>query len=310
MTAAMTQRALSRQVLRIRIAQLLVNEGLKRNEFKIPIHLALGHEAIAAAVDHVMQEGDQLLLTHRNIHYNIARCADFGAQYREYRLSPDGLAGGRLGSMNLSAPEQGVPYASSILGNNLPVAAGIALAERVEDSGHVTFVVTGDGAMEEGAFYESLLFMKSVGLAAIVIVENNGWSLATDVRQRRCDIDLAALAGALSVPYRELAGGDAVACADALAQLRNTARQDGTPVVAEVPLKTLGFWHVPDDRFPVEGRFINYHHGASPSAKLSGWPVLEDSDDDPVHVLRRYADDIWLNEMAQELRGELARDVS
>jgi TPP-dependent pyruvate/acetoin dehydrogenase alpha subunit len=250
------------------------------------------------------------LLTHRNIHYNIARCDSFAAEYHEYKLQPDGLAGGRLGSMNLNAPDAGVPYASSILGNNLPVAAGVALAARLSGDDSVTFVVTGDGAMEEGALYESLLFMKSAGLSAVVIVESNGWSLATEIEQRRCPIDLAALSGSLAIPYRSLCGADAVACAGGLAEVRQQALAENTPVVAEVPVKTLGFWYTPDDRFPVKGRFINYHHGASPSAKLSGWPVLEESDEDPVQVLRSYVDVTCLDEMARELRSELAGELA
>ena len=52
---------------------MLTNELLKKGVFKIPVHLALGHESIAVAVDNVMKENDSLFLTHRNIHYNLAR---------------------------------------------------------------------------------------------------------------------------------------------------------------------------------------------------------------------------------------------
>lgn len=306
MTRKVDHRALARQVLRIRIGQLLVNEGLKRQAFAVPLHLALGHEAIAAAVDHVMRPGDQLLLTHRNIHYNLARCASFGAEYGEYLLREDALAGGRLGSMNLSNPDGGIPYASSILGNNLPVAAGMALASDVIGDGAVTFVVTGDGAMEEGAFYESLLFMKSNRLAALIVVENNGWSLATDVDERRCPIALEALASSLAIPYGRLEGGDAIECAGRLDVLRPLAALDRTPVVVEVPLTTLGFWHAPDDRYPSVGRFVNYHHGAAPNAAVSDWPVLVEDDSDPVHLLRSYVPDAWLADTARDLHRSLS----
>jgi len=268
MTAQAADARLAQQVLRIRIGQLLVNEGLRRGEFKLPLHLALGHEGIAAAVNEAMRPGDQLLLTHRNIHYNLARCDDFAAEYREYLLQPDGLAGASLGSMNLSNPEAGVPYSSSILANNLPVATGSALAGRLMADGSVTFVVTGDGAIEEGAFYESLVVMQSLALPLVVLVENNGWSLATEIAERRCPIDLAGLAAAVGMPHEQVAGGDPFACASAVAAARQRAA-DGAPQLVEVPLTTLGFWHVADDRFPETGRFINYHHGAAPEAELA-----------------------------------------
>jgi len=300
---------LARQVLRIRIGQLLVNDGLRRGDFRVPLHLALGHEGIAAAVDQVMQDGDQLLLSHRNIHYNLARCDDFAAEYREYLLQGDGLAGGTLGSMNLSNPARGVPYSSSILGNNLPVAAGSALGGRLLADGGVTFVVTGDGAMEEGAFYESLVLMKSFDLPAVVVVENNGWSLATEIAERRCPIDLRQLTAAVGIPYAEVAGSDPFACAATLAAARAQAAA-GAPQLLEVPLTTLGYWHVDDPRYPETGRFINYHHGAAPEAELADWPQLAADGSDPLQVLSERLPAAILADWAGQLRGELGAAIA
>ena len=80
-------------------------------------------------------------------------------------MSPDGVGQGRMGSMNASNPEKGIPYASSILGNNLPVAAGLALAKKLRADGGIVAVITGDGAMEEGSFYETLTFARTYDLA-------------------------------------------------------------------------------------------------------------------------------------------------
>ena len=67
--------ALAEEIMRVRIAQLLINERYKAGAFRIPIHLALGHEAIAVAVSAVMTPEDRLVLPHRNLHYNLARGA-------------------------------------------------------------------------------------------------------------------------------------------------------------------------------------------------------------------------------------------
>ena len=164
---------IAKQVLRLRLSQMIINERYKKGDFKIPIHLAFGHEAIAVAVDSVMQKDDKLVLSHRNIHYNLARCHGLKAELEEYYLNKSGLAQGRLGSMNLSNPGKNIVYSSSILGNNFAVGSGLALGEKVNKSEGVVIIVTGDGAMEEGSFYESLLFQKSNNLSVLIIIENN-----------------------------------------------------------------------------------------------------------------------------------------
>ena len=69
----------------------------------------MGHEAIAVAVDSVMQKNDVLLLTHRNVHYNLARQGTLKEELDEYYLREEGLAQGHLVSMNLNNPKIGIP---------------------------------------------------------------------------------------------------------------------------------------------------------------------------------------------------------
>ena len=124
-------KATAEKILRIRLGQMMVNEEYKSGKFKIPIHLSFGHEAIAVAVDSVMSRDDRLLLSHRNAAYNLARLGSLRPIWDEYFLMPKGLGGGKLGSMNLSNPAQGIIYSSSILGNNFPVSVGVAMAQKM-----------------------------------------------------------------------------------------------------------------------------------------------------------------------------------
>ena len=101
---------IARQILRVRLGQMLINEKYKRGRFKIPIHLAFGHEAIAVAVDAVMKKEDQLVLSHRNIHYNLARISSLRPVLDEYLLNKKGLAQGRLGSMNLANERKNIVH--------------------------------------------------------------------------------------------------------------------------------------------------------------------------------------------------------
>ena len=150
---------LAKEVISIRIKQLIINQLNKNNRFKIPIHLALGHESIAVSVMSNLGSNDTIFLSHRNIHYNLFGIKDFNKVVDEFFLKKTGLVKGKYGSMNLFNIKNKIVYTSSILGNNFSVAVGSALSAIIENKTNFTFIVTGDGAIEEGAFYESLLLV-------------------------------------------------------------------------------------------------------------------------------------------------------
>ncbi len=295
---------LARLVVRNRLAQLMINEKIRAKAFRIPVHLALGHEAIAVAVGSVMRPADALCLTHRNVHYNIARAASLREELSELLLRADGVAGGRTGCMNMTNAERGIVYTSSILGNNLCVAAGIALAERVAGTCGAVFIVTGDGAMEEGAFFESLELLKSAGLAAVVIVENNEWSMFTRIEERRCAIDLSRFASAFDVPFVALSGNEPWTYAAQLGSAREHAVGNGTPVIVEVALHTLGDFVSDGD-----GRHVNYHHGLAAPVELSTWPLIAHSADDPLFVLAARFGEASMREIARTELALLQQEV-
>lgn len=293
---------IAREILRIRLSQILVNEEYKAGNFKIPVHLALGHEAIAVAVNHVLQDGDKLVLSHRNIAYNLARLGELRPILDEYLLKPTGLAGGKLGSMNLINPARGVIYSSSILGNSFPISAGIAMAEKITGHCGVTFVLGGDGAIEEGSFYESLVMAKTLGLSLLFVVENNEWSLGTHISERRCPINLERLAGSVDIPYLRLEGNHAHKYIEALQSVRERVLREENPVCIEVAVKTLG------DRRAEDGRYINYHAGPAPTVDATTL-MLRENEDDPVFVVRQEMGTEKLNELLQKIMEELQDEI-
>lgn len=303
------EETLALDLLRVRLGQLVVNEKLKRKAFPVPVHLALGHEAVAVAVSRAMGGDDALCLSHRNIHYNLARAEDLRGEIAELALAPEGVSGGRFGSMNMRNPARGIPYTSSILGNDLAVAAGVALADRLSGARAVTFVVTGDGAMEEGVFYETVQALKSFELPSVIVVENNGWSLASRIHERRCPIDLSSLARAFDAPFRHLEGNDVVTYAETFDVVRAEALEGQGPVVVEVGLLTLGDWRGDPTPAEPDGKFINYHHGPARTVELSTWPVIHEDARDPVHVLTGRLSESWLRAQAGRLHEDLLKEA-
>ena len=276
------------ELIWLRLSQIYINELYKKGDFKIPIHLALGHELIAIAVDHGMSANDSLFLTHRNIHYNLARLKSVREDLDEYYLKDKGLGKGMLGSMNLSNTKKNIIYSSSILGNNLCVGAGYAYANKVIDNPGVVFIVTGDGAIEEGAFYETLLFLSSNKLPSIIVVENNEWSLGTKIDERRGKIDLKNMSHSLGAEYCLLKGNDPFEYSKKIQSIRKESLSKNMPIVLEVELTTLGHWILHNEENP-KGKFINYHAGPAPEVSLGKEiPVLDNSSCDPIFVIQDY----------------------
>ena len=303
------RRKVVEKIIWLRLAQSLVNERYKRGDFAIPIHLAMGHEAIAVAVDAIMEGDDSLVLTHRNIHYNLARLSSLGPELNEYYLRESGLARGHLGSMNLTNPDRGIVYTSSILGNDLPVAAGYALGNKAKHSDDLVIVVTGDGAMEEGAFYESLLFMKSNELRVLILLENNGWSLATRIEERRARVDLNHLASALDIQYVALEGNDPFEYIGTLRSCRQKSVETRSPVLVEASVTTLGHWYMETTEHP-DGKFINYHAGPAPEVEISTLPILGEDDSDPLVALKEYADEDTIRDISERMIAQLKSEVA
>jgi pyruvate dehydrogenase E1 component alpha subunit len=292
-------------IIKIRISQMMINELYKEGKFEIPIHLAFGHETIAVAIDRIMEEQDKILLSHRNIAFNLVRSKNFKKILNEYYLKKEGIAEGKLGSMNLMNPSKGIIYTSSILGNNFSVAMGVALSQKIQNTKGITIVLGGDGSMEEGSFHESLLMAKSLKLPCFIIIENNEWSMATSIDQRRCNIDLEKFTSAYEIKYCKLSGNDPIKYINELKKMREYAVDNNEPVCIEFNVTTLGDWVMKHDDFP-DGKFINYHAGPAPTIELKTCPaIIKTSEQDPVYALKGLLNESEIIAISEKIRTQM-----
>lgn len=242
---------------RITLGMEKVNSLLASGEIKVPVHLAFGHEAIASALICTISAEDALFLPHRNIHYQFAAETNIDLVIDEILLKKSGLNGGHCGAMNMFNLDRRIIYSSSILGNNLAVAIGYAQGMR--NSGEsITWVVTGDGAIEEGAWYEATLNATSLNLGCVFLVENNRWSLATSIEERRKDFDLSEFAKFLGIQYVRLDTNNAKEYCLALTNVSDSVKSNKAPAIVEVFLETLGGYNVSEGS---NSRYVNYHAG-------------------------------------------------
>ena len=251
---------LAQKIKVMREIQLNINKKMLGGQFKIPVHLAIGHEAVAVCLAEAFSSSDKLLLTHRNIHFQLAFGATEEQLTNEYLLKSSGLASGKLGSMNLMNPNAGNIYTSNILGNNFSVALGIALSLKLKKQVGVVWVITGDGAIEEGAFYEAVLIASSLKLPIVFVVENNRWSLGTSILERRTEIDLSKFVDSMNVGFQSLKDNDINNYLSTMLKTREIVAATTQPQVLEVEVHSLGGFYVAEDQD--SKRYVNYHAGA------------------------------------------------
>lgn len=301
--------SISEKILRIRLAQMMINENYKDGQFKVPIHLAFGHETFAVAINEIMDDEDKLILTHRNIAYNLARLGKLRPIMDEYYLKFTGLDSAKSGSMNLINPSKGIIYTSSILGNNFSVAVGIAMSLEIKQKNGITIVLGGDGSLEEGSFHESILMFKSLNLSGLLIIENNEWSMATKISERRIPIDLETFAKSYGVKYIKFSGNNPLDYIQQLKNLKEFSKKNNELICIELMVSTLGSWIMNNDQNP-DGKFINYHAGPAPTIDIKICPALiKENNSDPIFVLINLLGVEKLNQISHKIRNELEEEM-
>jgi len=143
--------------------------GLLRGHF----HVYIGQEATGVSVCDWLNRDDYVFTTHRNHGHVIAKGGDPKKVLAEIIGRATGYCQGRAGTFHVAAPEVGIIHTSAIVGGCLALAAGTAYAAQVKAEKTVTVVFFGDGAMEEGVFYEALNIAKLWQLPMIFWMENN-----------------------------------------------------------------------------------------------------------------------------------------
>ena len=136
-------------------------------------HVYIGQESIGIPVLTTLRPDDLVFTTHRNHGHLLGRGADPGRLLAEILGKSTGLNGGKGGTLHACAPELGVLHTSAAVGGGVPIAAGAALAAKRRKSNQVTMAFFGDGALEEGAVFETLNLAALWQLPVVFLCENN-----------------------------------------------------------------------------------------------------------------------------------------
>jgi pyruvate dehydrogenase E1 component alpha subunit len=161
---------------RIRLFEERVGQLVRAGEIDGLIHLSTGQEGVAAAVCSQLRDDDHVYSGHRAHGHAIAQGASLGRVMAELMGRDTGLCRGLGGSMHLVDVEHGFIGATGVVGGNVPIALGSALAARLRGLDTVSVVFFGDGAVQAGHFNETVNLATLWRLPLILVCENNGFA--------------------------------------------------------------------------------------------------------------------------------------
>jgi pyruvate dehydrogenase E1 component alpha subunit len=197
------------------------------------LHLAIGEEATIVGSARALRASDYLISTYRSHGNALARGTPPENVMAELFGRVDGCSGGRGGSMHMFDSQRRFMGGYGIVGGNLPIAAGIALASDYLGEDDVTLCMFGDGASNQGTFGETLNLAALWRLPVVFMVTNNQFGMGTALQRHSAVTDLRRKGESLGVPGVRCDGMDVLDTHAVLAQALAQVREERRPVLVE-----------------------------------------------------------------------------
>ncbi len=207
--------ALLREMLRIRRFEEKCVELYSASKIRGFLHLYIGEEAIAAGVMAALGPEDSVVSTYREHGHALARGLPMRALMAEMFGKAAGCSRGRGGSMHLFDAQRRFFGGNAIVAGGLPLAVGIALADKLRGKPLVTACFFGEGAVAEGEFHESLNLAALWRLPVVFCCENNLYAMGTALARSEAETNLAIKAASYELPAWTVDGMDATAVEEA-----------------------------------------------------------------------------------------------
>lgn len=197
------------------------------------LHLYVGEEAIATGVCRNLRPDDAVVATYREHGHALMKGVSGGSVMAEMFGRVDGCSGGRGGSMHLFDADHRFYGGNAIVAGGLPVAVGLALADKLNGRDRVTACFFGEGAMAEGEFHESMNLAALWDVPVLFCCENNRYAMGTALARSEAQTDLALRASGYGMPAWPVDGMDIEAVVDSTQRALTSIRADSGPVFLE-----------------------------------------------------------------------------
>lgn len=203
------------------------------------LHQCQGQEAVAVGACANLDDGDFITTTHRPHGYCIAKGVSLNSMMAELFAKKTGCCKGKGGSMHIGDMKVGALPAIAIVGGGIPIACGLALAQKRKNTGKVVVCFFGDGASNEGTFHESLNIASLWNLPVVFLCDNNLYGASTRISRVLPTQNVADRACAYSIPGVVVDGMDVLAVYEEVRKAVERAREGKGPTLVEA--KTYRF---------------------------------------------------------------------
>ena len=194
------------QALRIRLVEEKIIELYPSDLIQSPVHLSIGQEAVAVGVCANLNSNDWVFINYRGHAFYLAKGGPMPEFFAELMGKKSGQSKGKAGSMHLASPEQGVMGASAIVSSTISHAVGAALMSKIKNENRIFVTNFGDGALEQGAFHESLNFASLHKVPVLFLCEDNNLAVHSPKFERQ-SFNLKSLVKSYDIPFYEIKEG-------------------------------------------------------------------------------------------------------
>jgi pyruvate dehydrogenase E1 component alpha subunit len=286
---------LLREMLRIRRFEEKCAELYQAGKIRGFVHLYIGEEAVAVGAMQALELEDAIVATYREHGQALARGISANAVMAEMYGKLEGCSRGRGGSMHLFDAASRFYGGNAIVGGGLPLAVGLALADKLAGRPQVTACFFGEGAVAEGEFHESMNLAALWKLPVLFCCENNLYAMGTALKRSESETDLCLKASAFEMPAWPVDGMDVLAVEEATKRAAIAARAGGGPHFLE--FRTYRF---------------RAHSMYDPELYRDKQEVEEWKKRDPiVHLIERLKQqNEWKEEHWEKIETEVTREIS
>jgi TPP-dependent pyruvate/acetoin dehydrogenase alpha subunit len=296
---------LYRALYRIRRVEEEIAAVYPTDKIKSPVHLSIGQEAVSVGVCEALQPNDVVFGTYRSHASYLAKGGDLKRMIAELYGKIDGCAKGKGGSMHLVDVQARVMGTSAVVGTTIAQAVGFAYALKLQRKNSIVVSFFGDGAVDEGVFYESLNFAALKALPIIFICENNFYAIHTHQSLRQKPANIRERASVYGMPAEQIPNNDLLRIyervSEAVEKLRSGApgpfffecltyrlkehvgpnddfhlgyrsREEAEPWITNDPVRRLGEQLDPTERHKIEAEVDTEIREAFTFAEQSSFP--------------------------------------
>ena len=186
---------------KVRYVESLIADNYHLGLMRCPTHLSIGQELVPSMMSIFHVDEDLAVSTHRSHGHYIGKKGSIIKFFDELHGLDVGCSCGNGGSMHLIDKSVGFVGSTAIVANTIPIGVGLANAQKLNKENNITYIFIGDGATEEGVFYESLHYSSVNRLPCFFIIENNEFSVYTDLESRQKGTTIKSRVEGFNVDY-------------------------------------------------------------------------------------------------------------